>query len=436
MKAAMRVTIVNTHDLVGGAERCSYELASGLRQRGDQVSLIVGRRFGDDPFVVQMKYRWLDWRLRSFAYGWLGLTDTTIAAPLYECFRMPELREADVYNIHNMHGAYWNFWTVPLLARRAPVVLTLHDEWLLTGDCAYTYSCERWRDHCGRCPQAREPESDDRVCIGGRDATWLNLKLKRAMFRCAPGRSVVLVSPSRWLADRAGEAPHLARFERRVVPNGVDLEVFRPRESAPARREAGLPPDAFLVLTFAANLFDRRKDLHRLLAATRSTRWPADARLVVAGRATPELERELAGDPRIVVRDYVSGREDLARLLAAVDLVVVPSRAENLPYAALEAQACGTPVLGARVGGIPETLEDGASGWLFDPACESEALAETIAAIRALPPDRREAARARARANATRRFGHVRFVEAYRELFAELAEQPLPLPARRNRAAT
>ena len=432
----MRITVVNTHDLVGGAERCSYELARGLREHGDDVSLIVGRRFGDDSFVRQMSYRWLDWRLRSFVYGRLGLTDTTIAAPLYECFRMPALREADVYNIHNMHGAYWNFWTVPLLARRAPVVLTLHDEWLLTGDCAYTYACERWRDHCGRCPQAREPDPDDRVCIGGRDATWVNLKLKRAMFRCAPAHRVVLVSPSRWLADRAGEAPHLARFERRVVPNGVDLELFRPREPAQARREAGLPAEAFLALTFAANLFDRRKDLRRLLAAVRSPRWPADARLVVAGRTTPELERELAGDPRIIAMSYVSGREDLARLLAAVDLVVVPSRAENLPYAALEAQACGTPVLGARVGGIPETLEDGVSGWLFEPGCEPDALAEAIAAIRALPLERREAARARARADAARRFGHLRFVEAYREIFAELAEQRLPVPARRNQAAT
>jgi glycosyltransferase involved in cell wall biosynthesis len=93
-------------------------------------------------------------------------------------------------------------------------------------------------------------------------------------------------------------------------------------------------------------------------------------------------------------------------------------------------------VLGARVGGIPETLEDGVSGWLFEPGCEPDALAEAIAAIRALPLERREAARARARADAARRFGHLRFVEAYREIFAELAEQRLPVPARRNQAAT
>lgn len=418
----LRVTLVNTHDLGGGAERCSYELAQQLVRRGDQVRLIVGRRFGDDPWVLQLKYRPFDWRLRSFVHGRLGLTDTTIVAPLYACFQLDALRRADVFNLHNQHGSFWNFWTVPLLAQRAPVVLTLHDEWLLTGDCAYTYDCERWRDRCGACPQAREPNPVDRVCIGGRDATRLNLALKRAMFRCVDPERLVVVSPSHWLAERAGQAPHLRHIATTVIPNGVDLELFRPRASEDERRRVGFAAAEFLVLVFGENLFDGRKNLRLVIDAARSPEWPPDAPLLVAGRTTPELDRLLGSDRRVRSVGHLADRGELARLLAMVDLVIVPSRAENLPYAALEAQACGTPVLGARVGGIPETVEDGVSGWLFEPDCSPAQLAARVGAIRALSPEHRRSVGRSARERAEACFGLERFVDSYRKLFEDLAQ--------------
>ncbi len=420
----MRVTLVNTHDHGGGAERCGYELAQALARRGDQVCMIVGSRIGEDPWVIPLRYRPLDWRIRSFVHGRLGLTDTTIVAPLYACSRLEALRFADVYNLHNQHGAFWNFWTVPILARRAPVVLTLHDEWLLTGDCAYSYACERWRRNCGACPQATEPNATDRVCIGGGDATWLNLKLKRAMFRCVDPARLVLVSPSSWLARQAAQTPHLRGLRTLVIPNGVDLEVFRPSAAEGERERRGFSSEEFLVLIVGANLFDRRKNLRLVLEAAQSTEWPPDARLLLVGRTTPELERTLAGQPRVSSVGFVEDRAELARLLAIADLVVVPSRAENLPYTALEAQACGTPVLGARVGGIPETFEAGASGWLFDPDRPSAELASQVRQIRAASPARRKEARVRARAFAEERFGLERFEASYRALFEELTVSP------------
>ena len=64
----MRITYVNTHDLVGGAERCSYDLARETAILGDEVELIVGRKLGDDPFVRQLRYGPLDWRARVGDY--------------------------------------------------------------------------------------------------------------------------------------------------------------------------------------------------------------------------------------------------------------------------------------------------------------------------------------------------------------------------------
>lgn len=332
----MRITYVNTHDLVGGAERCSYDLARETAALGDDVELIVGRKLGDDSFVRQLDYGPLDWRMRAGAHHYLGLTETVITAPLRDCWRSPSLRQADVYNLHNMHGAYWNFWTVPILARRAPVVLTLHDEWLLTGDCAYTYDCDRWKQSCGACPQALDPDPVNRTCIGGRDATRINLWLKRAMFRWPSTGSVSIVCPSQWLLDRSRETRHLSRFDHHLIPYGVALDVYRPIDRVAARRELDLPDDVFAVFAPAANLFDRRKNLSLVLEVLRSDQWPRGVVLAVAGNTTPELDAELRSDARCRVLGSLDGA-GMVRAMNACDLTVVPSLTDNLPYTALEA---------------------------------------------------------------------------------------------------
>lgn len=418
--AGMRITFVNTHDVIGGAERCSYDLARSFRAAGDDATLLVGRKLGDGSFVKQLSYHPWDWKLRSFAHGRLGLTDTTILAPLYGCFTIDALRDADLYNIHNMHGAYWNFWTLPLLARRAPVVLTLHDEWFLTGDCAYTYECERWRKGCGSCPQATEKEPGDRVCIGGADATKLNLKLKRMVTRFLDPRRVAIVSPSAWLAGQAERSPHLARFRRVRIPYGVDLEVYRPRDRQETRRRWGVVGDDFLVLASAANLFDKRKNLRLVLDALREPNWPLRARLVLVGRMSDAIKDEIAGNPRCLPMGYQREAIDMARAMSACDLAVVPSRSDNFPYTALEAQACGLPVLAADTGGIPETIEANATGWLFDPTIAAGAFAEEIARIMTLQQYSQNAAGKAARERALEHFSMARFVSAYRNLFSEL----------------
>lgn len=418
----MRITIVNTHDLIGGAERCSYDLAQWLHGDGEDVELIVGQKLGSDPFVRALRYRPFDARLHAFARHRLGWTDTTVLAPLYGCWTIPALRHADVYNVHNMHGSFWNFWTLPLLARRAPVVLTLHDEWLLTGDCAYTYDCERWRRRCGACPQARLPDPADRVCIGGRDATRFNLFLKRSMARFLPPQRVVVTAPSRWLVERAQESVHLGRFPCRVLPNGVDLDIFRPRLRREARAALGLSLDAFLVLLPAANLFDRRKNATLALDALRTSAWPNDAELVLVGRHDAAMAERLAGLPNCRSVGYVDSPERMARIFNAVDLTLVPSLADNLPYTALEAQASGCPVLGTRVGGMGEAIDDGRTGWLVDPGVSPEELAECVRRIRRMDPEARERVREAARSHAQAHFGLESFVARYRELFDDLVQ--------------
>jgi D-inositol-3-phosphate glycosyltransferase len=214
------------------------------------------------------------------------------------------------------------------------------------------------------------------------------------------------------LAPTPAEAAHLtklygARPERiRVVPPGVDLERFRPSPREDARR--GLELGGGTLVLFVGRL-QRLKgpDVAIRAFAEAVRRRPdglADARLaMVGGPSGPgDPAAEIARLRRIASRERVADRvlfldpvphEKLPKLFAAANAVLVPSRSESFGLVALEAQACGVPVVASSVGGLRYVVADGKSGYLV-PAGDHHAFADRL--LRVLgppgPPDRLSAA--------------------------------------------
>jgi D-inositol-3-phosphate glycosyltransferase len=167
-----------------------------------------------------------------------------------------------------------------------------------------------------------------------------------------------------------------ARVE--VVHPGVDLNVFRPRDTHAAREHLGLRPDAHVVL-FAGRLQPLKAPDVLLRAIAHLVERAPDlrSRLVVpvvggpsgTGLEHPEALADLAAE---------LGIDDLVRFVppvlpaelaiwdAAASVVAVPSYNESFGLVAAEAQACGTPVVAAAVGGLTTVVEDGVSGLLLD----------------------------------------------------------------------
>src|SRR5690606_3253521 len=161
-----------------------------------------------------------------------------------------------------------------------------------------------------------------------------------------------------------------------TVNPGVDLDVFRPGDQARARRAVGLPQDA-VVLAFVGRLQPlKAPDVLVRAAAWLLRHQPAlRTRLVVAivggpsgsGTVEPDGIARLAGE--LGVADVVrfvppQAQRELALWYQAADLVAVPSHNESFGLVALEAQACGTPVVAAATGGLLTAVRDGESGVL------------------------------------------------------------------------
>jgi glycosyltransferase involved in cell wall biosynthesis len=168
-----------------------------------------------------------------------------------------------------------------------------------------------------------------------------------------------------------------------VVPNGIELERFRPGVRSPDwRSRCGL--SAAPLVTYLGRL-TRDKGVHRFLTAIGEVGRARDVVAIVAGRGPEEaaVRARLREEPELAARVRYVGpvaEEEKASLLAQTDLFVLPSTSDTSSLALLEAMACGTPCLASDLGGPRELVRDGETGRLV-PVLEPGALARGIRAM-------------------------------------------------------
>ena len=209
------------------------------------------------------------------------------------------------------------------------------------------------------------------------------------------------------------------RIERpiEVIHNFVDTELFRPKTSCAARSR--LSPNGEKVLMHISN-FRKVKNLPVLLQVFNDVQKHIPARLALVGDG-PEREsvERQAEDMGIIDRvDFLGDQEFVAELLPAADVFVLPSQHESFGLAALEAMSCGVPVVGSRIGGLPEVIIHEETGYLCDPndvACMS-AIVLGLLRDEDLRLKIGRAARARAEQEFNRDKVVARYVDAYQRL--------------------
>jgi glycosyltransferase involved in cell wall biosynthesis len=290
-------------------------------------------------------------------------------------------------------------------------VLTLHDAWLLSGHCAHSFDCERWKTGCGRCPDLSIYPAVKR------DATAYNWRRKRNIY--AQSR-VYVATPSRWLMRKVEQSIlALAIVEARVIPYGVDLTIFHPGDRREARAMLGIPLDA-KVLLFVGNATRSNpwRDYATLEAAVErvAERLPDERVILVCLGEARKPER--IGEAEVQFIGYRKEPTTVARFYQAADIYLHGAKADTFPNVVLEALACGTPVVATAVGGIPEQVKNGVTGFLVQPR-DVKAMAEAIITLLTDDALRMRLGR-NAAEDARRRFDLNRQAEAYLGWYQEL----------------
>jgi glycosyltransferase involved in cell wall biosynthesis len=199
-----------------------------------------------------------------------------------------------------------------------------------------------------------------------------------------------------------------------VVDNGSSLPAG---DRTATRAALGIPPEQFTVLCVGSQ--GPRKNHVTVLKALTQLTHPIDWTLVVAGppgESTPILAAEAA---RLGVTGRLRNlgpRSDVADLLAASDLFVMPSLWEGMPVAMVEAMGAGKPIIGSRVGGIPTMIQEGLEGVILEDPLDDRELAGLIDGLIA-DPVRRADLGAKAQAKARAKYSVAAMTDTYLDLY-------------------
>lgn len=392
----------------GGAGIAAGRTVAALRGRGVDAELWTND--GEGATRRLRSRLWALWRARlasiptrlhkrrrlfsAWSNGWLP---SRLAATVASA-------RPDIVHLHWIGDGFLHLDEVARFG--APVVWTLHDAWGITGGCHYPANCERFRIGCGSCPQLGSTSD--------RDLSSRNHESKRLAAKSISR----WIMPSQWLAELSSGSGVVPRERVRVIPYGVDETVFTSGIGINLRSRLGIPGDVLVLAAGAEDLREGRKGAWMLPKAIALVQESLKKRciLVVFGKSS-EL---LRGHRGVEVRHAGELRteREVAGVLGGADALLLPSLQDNLPNIAIEAQACGCPVVGFDTGGQSEIIVSGQTG-LLSADVSVEGLAGAVVNWFCSAPARAEVV-ARCRAQFESRFTYERhstqLLSVYREI--------------------
>lgn len=366
MSVAPSVLHLSTYAGGGGAGRAALALHRAMESQGIDSELWTAH---GTRFKIAKE---LDRRLWS-----LQRSDvSTWRSPA----RFGSLSARDINNsgadIVNLHWVTDGFLSIEEIGRiNKPIVWSLYDMWAFCGTEHYGVDRPdaRWRD--GYMRNNRPPNER------GFDLDRYTWERKKRHWRPGP-----VVPASSWLAQAVADSALMGSWPSTRIPHVVDTDVFSPSDPAEARESLGVSGSAITILFLAsAGIHDRRKGWDLLIDALPIvTRGVGELTLLVAGPPAPDAQLPPGVSAQWL--GQLQGDAALRNAYSAADVVAVPSREDNMPLTAMEAQTCGRAVVGFDIGGMPDIVDHGRSGYLartFENEKLAQGLIKAVAEARA-----------------------------------------------------
>lgn len=360
----MKILILNTNDISGGAAIAAYRLLKGLQQSGVQAQMLVQFKKSDDYSVIESLTKWqkvfseIRPIIDSIPVRFYKQRIKTIFSPAVlpdNIFRKIHDINPDVMHLHWIASGFIRIETLAKVYQ--PIIWTLHDMWAFTGGCHYDEECGKYDKNCGHCPILSSNKKND-----------LSSKIWKRKEKYWKNLDLTIVTPSSWLGECAKKSSLFYNARVEVIPNGIDLNRFKPINKNIARDILCLTKDKKLILFGALDaLSDKRKGFPLLKKALKklSSKENKDIELIIFGSSRPRDEEKLGFKTHYLgqLNDEIS----LALVYSMADVMIVPSIQDNLPNTIMESLACGTPVVAFNIGGIPDMIEHQKNGYLAKP---------------------------------------------------------------------
>lgn len=344
----MKILQINSVCGIGSTGRIATDLYEILKEQGNECKIAYGRDMAKNIPTEDLIKIGIDYDVNIHAL----MTRITDKTGFYSKKATQKLIEQiieydpDIIHLHNIHGYYINIELLfnYLVKANKPLVWTLHDCWSFTGHCAHFdyIGCNKWKTVCCDCPQKKSyPQS---LFL---DNSQRNFKKKKELFTSI--KKMTIVTPSQWLGDLVNES-FLSKYEVEVIPNGIDLSVFKPSDSA-FRIKNKL--ENMKIILGVASVWGTRKGLNDFIKLSKML--DDNYKIILVGLK----ENQIKTLPKEILGIYRTNNvTELAEIYTMADVFVNPTYEDNFPTTNLEALACGTPVITYKTGGSPESLDE------------------------------------------------------------------------------
>jgi glycosyltransferase involved in cell wall biosynthesis len=355
-----------TSRLHNGAGIAAARLHDGLRQAGVESGLYFGTGASSDSQKVRMfsKHGFIADNITRVFTGLQARVqqgDGYVNNPRWWVSANHLPKSCDVIHIHSLFRWVDMESLFSVIPARAPIVWSLHDFEPITGGCIYPGECAGWETSCKKCPQLRS---------GFSWITKRNHRIKKALFS---KRRINFVCNSTWTLEQASRAALLSfAGSTSMINYGLNVEAYRPVDKDTAKRALGLDTHLPVIGFASTDLSEKRKGFAVLRAAL--NRLGASKVMLLSfggGQADGSLPNHVHLGPVYSV--------DLQRLFySAIDIFVTPSLVETFGNTAMEAMACGTPVVGYATSGLKDVVAPSVTGMLQEPIGSEDAIWQAL----------------------------------------------------------
>jgi len=389
----MKILHINTNDTYGGAAQAAFRLHEALLQSGIDSQMLVANKNSDlncitalpkrpqkKVFLNRVTHKFckfffnekkpLNKYKKTISKKW-GPFSPQITSNKCLIKAINEIKP----DIVNLHWICRNFLSIEDIAEiKAPIVWSLHDMWAFTGGCHIVADqclphsgegmphcdgidamCDKYTQNCGSCDYLGSNEKED--------LSFKVLQRKKIAWGNIP--CMTIIGLSRWMENCAKKSAVFMGKNIVCLPNPINTTVFKPVDKTQARMLWNLPNDKKLILFGAISATSTPYKGYDLLIDALKRLSTENVEFVVFGSSEPENVPELPHKVRYL--GHLNDTVSLVSLYNACDVMIVPSKRENLSNTIMESLSCGTPVVCFDIGGNSDMVSHKANGYLAQP---------------------------------------------------------------------